>query len=153
MKYNVRVSWKKKSDESFTDNKYSRLHKWNFDGGAEVIASSSPQVVPVPMSDENAVDPEEAFVAALSSCHMLFFLSLAAAKNYCIETYEDNAEGMMNKNEQGKMVMSIVTLKPKIIFAGSNIPSFDETAALHEEAHEKCYISNSVKTEIKIIQE
>ncbi len=151
MKYNVKVFWEKRSAESFTDNKYSRVHKWIFDG-AEVMASSSPQVVPVPMSDAKAVDPEEAFVASLSSCHMLFFLSLAAAQKYCIETYEDNAEGVMNKNEHGQMAMTIVTLKPTVIFSGNNIPSFDQVAALHEQAHEKCYIANSVKTEIKIIQ-
>ncbi len=152
MKYNVRVFWEKSAAEIFTDNKYNRVHKWRFDGGAEVMASASPQVVPLPMSDERGVDPEEAFVAALSSCHMLFFLSIAAANKYCIERYEDNAEGVMSKNEHGQMAMTVVTLKPAIIFSGSNIPSFDEIAAVHEQAHEKCYIANSVKTEIKIIQ-
>ncbi|MGI8584447.1 MAG: OsmC family protein [Chitinophagaceae bacterium] len=152
MKYNVKVFWEKRSAESFADNKYSRVHKWIFDGGAQVTASSSPQVVPVPMSDGKAVDPEDAFVASLSSCHMLFFLSLAAAQKYCIETYEDNAEGVMSKNEHGQMAMTVVTLKPTIIFSGNNIPSYDQVAALHEQAHEKCYIANSVKTEIKMIQ-
>jgi organic hydroperoxide reductase OsmC/OhrA len=153
MKYNVKVFWQKRSAESFTDNKYSRMHKWTFDGGAEVTASSSPQVVPVPMSLENAVDPEEAFVASLSSCHMLFFLSLAAAKKFIIETYEDNAEGVMRKNEEGKMAMTEVTLHPVINFSGENIPRHDDIAQLHHEAHEKCYIANSVKTEIRIVQQ
>jgi organic hydroperoxide reductase OsmC/OhrA len=153
MKYNVKVYWKKESAESFTDNKYSRAHKWIFDGGTEVVASSSPQVVPLPLSNESAVDPEEAFVASLSSCHMLFFLSLAAAQKFCIETYEDNAEGMMSKNDNGQMAMTVVTLKPTVVFSGSNIPSHEQVSALHESAHEKCYIANSVKTEIKIIHD
>lgn len=151
MNYRIGILWKKGPDEQFIDGKYSRAHQWIFDGGMKVPASSSPYVVPVPMSDASAVDPEEAFVAALSSCHMLFFLSIAAAKNYIIETYEDNAEGLMGKTENGEMAMTVVTLKPKITFSGVNIPDSGQLEQMHELAHEKCYIANSVKSEINII--
>ncbi len=152
MRYTASVFWEKKDTESFTDNKYSRKHTWAFDGGTEVPASSSPQVVPLPMSDASAVDPEEAFVAAISSCHMLFFLSIAASNNYIIETYEDNAEGVMRKNESGQMVMADIILNPKIVFSGSNIPSAEQINSLHDSAHKKCYLANSVKSTIKVIQ-
>lgn len=151
MRYNVTVFWEKKSGEIFTDNKYSRVHKWVFDGGAELHASSSPQVVPLPMSDEKGVDPEESFVASLSSCHMLFFLSIAASRKMIIESYVDNAEGVMSKNENGEMAMTSVTLKPTVIFSGNNIPSSEQIHDIHEAAHKQCYISNSVKSEVKII--
>jgi organic hydroperoxide reductase OsmC/OhrA len=152
MKYQAKIIWERKPGEAFTDNRYSRAHKWIFDGGAVIPASSSPQVVPLPMSDESAIDPEESFIASLSSCHMLFFLSFAASSKYIIESYEDNAEGVMSKNENGEMSMSLVTLKPKIIFTGDIIPSAGQVNNLHELAHKKCYIANSVKSEIKIIQ-
>jgi organic hydroperoxide reductase OsmC/OhrA len=151
MNYSVQLLWKKSPNEKFTDNKYSRRHQWIFDGGTKVSASSSPHVVPVPLSDESAVDPEEAFIAALSSCHMLFFLSLAAKRNYIIETYEDNAEGTLAKIENGEMAMTVVNLKPKVTFTGSNIPSEEVMNELHEISHKKCYIANSVKTEVNVI--
>jgi organic hydroperoxide reductase OsmC/OhrA len=150
MNYGVKLLWKKSPDEKFTDGKYSRKHQWIFDGGTEVPASSSPHVVAVPFSDESAVDPEEAFIAALSSCHMLFFLSFAAKRNYIIETYEDNAEGTLSKTENGEMAMTVVNLRPKVTFAGSNMPSEEVIAELHEMSHKKCYIANSVKTEVKV---
>ena len=152
MKYTASIFWKKKETETFTDNKYSRGHTWVFDGGVELPASASPQVVPLPMSIESAVDPEEAFVAAISSCHMLFFLSIAASSNYMIETYDDQAEGIMSKNEQGQMVMGDIILKPKIVFSGTNIPTTEQIAELHNSAHHKCYLANSIKSTIKIIQ-
>jgi len=152
MKYTASIFWKKKETESFTDNKYSRGHTWVFDGGVELPASASPQVVPLPMSDESAVDPEEAFVAAISSCHMLFFLSIAASRNYIIETYDDQAEGIMSKNEHGQMVMGDIILKPKIVFSGTTIPTAEQIAELHNSAHHKCYLANSIKSTIKIIQ-
>ncbi len=152
MKYSASVFWKKKDTESYTDNKYSRKHTWAFDGGTEVPASSSPQVVPLPMSDASALDPEEAFVAAISSCHMLFFLSIAASSNYIIETYEDLALGIMSKNESGQMVMADIILNPKIIFSRQNIPSAEQITKLHDSAHKKCYLANSVKSTIKVIQ-
>ena len=152
MEYSVKVFWNKLPEESFIDNKYSRLHRWTFDGEIELKASSSPQVVPIPMSDASAIDPEEAFITSISSCHMLWFLSLAASQKYIVELYSDEAEGIMNLNLQGEMAMTIVTLKPKIKFSGNNIPNFEEINDLHDKAHKKCFIANSVKTEIKIIQ-
>jgi organic hydroperoxide reductase OsmC/OhrA len=151
MNYTVKILWNKNTDEKFTDRKYSRRHQWILDGGMEILASSSPQVVPLPMSDAAAVDPEEAFLAALSSCHMLFFLSIAAAQNFIVEKYEDNAEGIMEKIESGEMAMTSVTLKPTIIFACISIPSEEQIANMHKTAHKKCYIANSVKSEIHII--
>lgn len=150
MKYTATIYWQKGVDEVFSDNKYSRLHQWKLDG-VTLPASASPQVVPLPLSHSTAIDPEEALVAALSSCHMLFFLSLAAAKGFIIESYEDAAEGLLEKNENDKMMMKSVTLHPKIIFSGSKLPMPGEITKLHEEAHGRCYIANSVLTEINII--
>ncbi len=151
MHYTARVFWKKKPEEPFTDNKYSRAHTWSFDGGVELPASASPQVVPVPLSDASAVDPEEAFVASLASCHMLFFLSLAAGKHYQVERYEDQAEGLMSKDENGRMAITVVTLRPNVTFSGANLPTREQIAALHQSAHEKCFLANSVKAVIHII--
>jgi len=151
MSYNVRIFWKKDSSAAFVDNKYSRGHTWIFDGGIELAASSSPHVVPLPMSKESAVDPEEAFVASLSSCHMLWFLSIAAAKKFVVESYEDHAEGILAKNEEGKLAMTEVTLKPKVSFSGKTIPTPAQVDELHHSAHEKCFIASSVKTKINII--
>ncbi|MEJ2492718.1 MAG: OsmC family protein [Ignavibacteriaceae bacterium] len=151
MPYNVKIEWKKKEDEIFTDKKYSRAHKWTFDSGIELKASSSPHVVPLPYSDENAVDPEEAFVAAVSSCHMLSFLPLAADKNYIVKSYEDNAEGVLAKNKDGILSMTKITLKPKIVFIGDNIPTKEKLDEIHHKAHEQCFIANSVNTRISIV--
>lgn len=152
MPYKVTVFWKKNLDEVFVDNKYSRVHTWIFDGGIELAASSSPHIVPLPMSSESAVDPEEAFIASLSSCHMLWFLSTAVEKNIIVESYEDHAEGSLGKNEDGKLAMIKVTLKPKVIFNSKTTPSQEQLDELHHLAHEKCFIANSVKTEITILQ-
>jgi organic hydroperoxide reductase OsmC/OhrA len=152
MSYNVTIFWQKNLDEVFVDNKYNRLHTWRFDGGIELAASSSPHVVPFPMSNESAVDPEEAFIASLSSCHMLWFLSIAAEKNYIVESYEDNAEGILGKDEDGKLAMTKVTLKPKVVFNNKTTPSREQVDELHHLAHEKCFIANSVKTKITILQ-
>ena len=153
MLYKVKISWKKNSNESFLDKKYSRVHKWIFDGGIEVHASSSPHVVPIPMSDESAVDPEEAFVASISSCHMLTFLFIAAKKNFLVESYDDFAEGIMKKNKDGRIAMTEVTLKPEIVFGGDKIPTKIQIDEMHHQAHEECFIANSVKTKILIVQE
>jgi organic hydroperoxide reductase OsmC/OhrA len=152
MPINVTVSWKKNLEEVFVDSKYSRAHTWIFDGGIELAASSSPHVVPLPMSSESAVDPEEAFVASLSSCHMLWFLSIAAEKNYIVESYEDRAEGILGGNTDGKLAMTKVTLKPKVIFNENVTPSREQVDELHHMAHEKCFIANSVRTEIVVLQ-
>ncbi len=152
MSYIVTVFWKKNLDEVFVDNKYSRFHTWIFDGGIELAASSSPNVVPLPMSNASAVDPEEAFIASLSSCHMLWFLSIAAEKNYIVESYEDSAEGILGKNEDGKLAMTKVTLKPNVIFNSKTTLSREQVDELHHLAHEKCFIASSVKTKITIQQ-
>ncbi len=110
------VTWKRKDSEAFTDNQYSRAHTWEFDGGSKILASASPHVVPVPLSVEANVDPEEAFVAALSSCHMLVFLSIAAKQRYLVESYTDNAVGILGKNSKGKTSVTKVVLRPQVVF-------------------------------------
>ena len=143
------VDWILK-DGAFTDNRYSREHIWKFDGGTEVPASASPQVVPVPMSIEEAVDPEEAFVASLSSCHMLWFLSIIAKRGFAVMRYTDNAIGVVGKNSNGKMAMTSVVLHPRIEFDGDSVPGKDELMQMHHQAHEKCFIANSVNTDVII---
>jgi organic hydroperoxide reductase OsmC/OhrA len=145
----AKVIWER-GDQNFLDSRYSRAHRWRFDGGAEVPGSSSPHVVPVPMSDPKAVDPEEAFVASLSSCHMLWFLSLAAQKGFRVDRYADDAEGVMAKNAQGKRAVTRVTLRPAVEFSGEKMPTRQELEALHHKAHEECFIANSVKTEVRV---
>ncbi len=142
------VTWERR-EAPFTDNRYSRAHAWTFDGGARVAASSSPHVVPLPFSDAGAVDPEEAFVASLSSCHMLWFLSIAARRGFVVERYRDHAVGVMGRNPQGAQSITVVTLRPEVTFAGNQRPTPEEEATLHHEAHEKCYIANSVRSEVR----
>ncbi|WP_434358539.1 OsmC family protein [Parasalinivibrio latis] len=146
--YTATVTWQRQPGEDFTDNKYSRGHIWAFDGGVELPASSSPQVVPLPYSVEANVDPEEAFVASLSSCHMLFFLSFAAKRGFVVESYVDSAVGFMEANEEGKIAMTKVILRPRVIFSGEKQPDFDMLEALHQRAHDACFIANSVKTDV-----
>ncbi|MGH8428417.1 MAG: OsmC family protein [Gammaproteobacteria bacterium] len=146
--YTAEVIWQRNGAD-FLDNRYSRKHLLRFDGGLEVPGSSSPHVVPVPMSDASAVDPEEAFVASLSSCHMLWFLALAAKRKFCVDRYFDSATGVMEKTAAGKMAMTVVTLKPEAVFSGDRIPTREQLDTLHDEAHEQCYIANSVKTEVR----
>lgn len=136
-------------EADFLGKRYSRAHTWTFDGGAVVPASSSPHVVPLPMSDGRAVDPEEAFVAALSSCHMLWFLDIASRAGYAVDAYEDAAEGRMGRNGAGKLVVDVVTLRPRTRFAGARMPDAATLAALHHEAHEECFLANSVRCEIR----
>ncbi len=148
--YRAIVRWMRGADEAFSDNRYSRGHVWSFDGGIEVPGSASPTVVPLPLSREDAVDPEEAFVAAVSSCHMLTFLSIAAKKRLVVDRYEDNALGIMTKNEAGKLFVSRVTLDPTIEFSGDKIPTPEQIADMHHLAHKECFIANSVLTEIAV---
>ena len=148
-RYTATIRWER-GDEPFTDQRYSRAHAWRFDGGAEVRGSSSPLSVRVPYSDPAAVDPEEAFVASLSSCHMLFFLSFAAKEGFVVDAYEDAAEGVMETDARGKMSLTVVTLRPRVAWSGDKQPSADEVAALHHHAHEECFIANSVRTEVRI---
>jgi organic hydroperoxide reductase OsmC/OhrA len=147
--HGARIFWER-GNEVFTDNRYSRRHLIEFDGGAVLAGSSSPTVVRAPYSDPTAVDPEEQFIASLSSCHMLWFLSIAAKRKFRVDTYEDNAEGVMEKNAEGKTAITHVTLRPRVVFSGEKIPTADELAELHHEAHEECFIANSVKTEVRI---
>ena len=148
-RYTAQVTWER-GDQPFTDNRYSRAHRWRFDGGAEVAGSSSPLSVRPPMSDPAAVDPEEAFVASLSSCHMLWFLGLAAKAGWRVDRYADDAEGVMEMNAEGKMAVTRVTLRPRIELSGERLPSPAEIEALHHAAHEQCYIANSVRTEVRV---
>ncbi len=145
-RYTALVLWQRAENESFTDQRYSRRHLLRFDGGIELAGSSSPQVVPLPMSDPGAVDPEEMFVASLASCHMLWFLSLAAARGWRVDRYADQAAGQMARNAQGRMAMTMVTLRPRVQWLGETAPSPEDVRALHHEAHEACFIANSVKT-------
>src|SRR5438046_8256381 len=133
--YTVAISWQR-GTQPFIDNKYSRRHSWVFDGGFEVQASSSPDVVPLPYSDAQAVDPEEAFVASLSSCHMLWFLSVAAKQGFVVESYRDEAVGVMARNAEGKLAMARVTLRPRLVFGGDSRPTAASHEAMHAEAHE-----------------
>ncbi len=148
-RYTATVAWKR-NGARFTDNRYSRAHTWRFDGGAEVPASASPHVVPRPLTDPTGVDPEEAFVASLSSCHMLWFLALAAQRGFVVERYEDEAEGMLAKDDAGRLAMTEVTLRPHVVYAPDAAPSEDEGRALHHAAHEKCFIANSVRTDVRV---
>ncbi len=145
--HTAEIRWER-GEQSFLDNRYSRAHRWVFDGGLEVPASSSPHVVPLPWSDASAVDPEEAFVASLSSCHMLWFLSLAAKRGFQVDRYVDQAVGVMAKNADGRLAVTRVTLRPEAVFSGDRIPTEDELHTLHHAAHDACFIANSVKTEV-----
>lgn len=143
------ISWKRTSDE-FLKGKYSREHRWIFDGGLIVPASPSPSVVPTPYSNPANVDPEEAYVAAISSCHMLTFLYLASKQGFQVDSYADEAIGTMAKNEKGVPWVSLVTLHPKIVYSGAKLPTPADEEQLHHHAHEQCFIANSVKTEITV---
>lgn len=134
----------------FMKRRYSREHTWHFDGGAVVNGSPSPHIVPAPWSNPAGVDPEEAFVASVSSCHMLWFLHVAIDAGFCAESYEDAAEGIMTKNERSVPWISRITLRPKISWGGSRIPNDEEVAQLHHAAHEQCFIAASIKTEVTI---
>jgi len=146
--FSAQVLWQRHG-QTFTDNRYQRRHEWRFDGGTVVAASSSPHSVPLPWSDPSAVDPEEAFVAALSSCHMLWFLHLAAKAGWVVDSYRDDAVGTMDRNAEGRLAMTRVTLRPAVRFDGPRRPDADTLAHLHHQAHEQCYIANSVKTEVR----
>lgn len=142
------IAWQR-GDASFADGRYSRRHEWRFDGGSVVAASPSPHVVPAPWSDAGAVDPEEAYIAAIASCHMLWFLSLAAERGLVVDSYADDAVGTMARIAPGRQAITDVVLRPRILFAGGP-PGADAVDALHEAAHERCFIANSVKTAIRV---
>lgn len=142
------VEWSREGAR-FTDNRYSRGHRWRFDGGIEVPASASPHVVPLPMSVAQAVDPEEAFVASLSSCHMLTFLWLAARRGFVIDSYRDEAVGVLARDAAGREAITVVTLHPDVRFSGDRMPGAADLDAMHHEAHEGCFIANSVKCPVR----
>ena len=146
--YTAKITWED-VDGAFKTGKFSRAHTWAFDGGIEVPASSSPQVVRVPYSREDAVDPEEAFIASLSSCHMLTFLFLAYREKFVVTKYVDDATGVMAKNAENRDWISLVELHPKITFEGT-APAQADLERLHHRAHEECFIANSVKTEVRV---
>jgi organic hydroperoxide reductase OsmC/OhrA len=146
--YTAQILWQR-NGQDFTGNRYSRRHLIRFDGGAEVPGSSSPHVVPPPQSDPAAVDPEEMFVASLSNCHMLWFLAIAAKRGFVVDSYTDNAEGVMERNAAGKMAMTRVTLRPDVVFSGAKLPTREHIDGLHHRAHEECFIANSVTTDVR----
>jgi organic hydroperoxide reductase OsmC/OhrA len=148
-RFEATLAWQR-GEQAFTDQRYSRAHRWTFDGGLDVPASSSPQSVPVPLSDPAAVDPEEALVAAAASCHMLFFLSLAAARGYVVERYDDHAVGELDLDAGGRMAFTRIVLRPAIAFGGARQPDRTALAELHHEAHARCYIANSLKGDIVV---
>ncbi len=147
--YAATIRWSREGAESFTKGQYSRAHEWAFDGGTVVPASASPHIVPAPWSDPAGVDPEEAFIASLSSCHMLFFLEFAKRAGLVVDAYVDDAEGVLEKRADGKMAMTRVTLRPKVEWGG-DAPDAAALAELHHTAHEACFIANSVTTKVTV---
>ena len=147
--HHATISWERK-DAPFIDQRYSRVHEWRFDGGAVVTASSSPSVVPVPMSEASAVDPEEAFVAALSSCHLLWFLSMAAKRGWVVDSYTDAALGTLGRDADGRLAMTRVVLRPVVAISGAVRPTREEFLKTHHAAHDACFIASSVKTDVVV---
>ena len=143
------ISWKRTGPD-FLKGQYSREHTWAFDGGVRVPASPAPSSVPAPYSNPAHVDPEEAFVAAVSSCHMLAYLYLAYKQGFQADSYDDEAVGVMTKNEKGVLWVSAVTLTPRITWSGDKRPTPEDEERLHHAAHEQCYIANSIKTEVTV---
>lgn len=148
--YRAQITWRRGPEEKFVDSRYSRAHEWTFDGGIIVPASSAVSSVPLPYSKAENVDPEEALVAAISSCHMLSFLYLAAKSRFVVDSYEDHAVGTMTKDSRGRQWISHVVLAPRIQFSGAAVPDHPIVAELHHRAHEGCYIANSVCSEISV---
>jgi organic hydroperoxide reductase OsmC/OhrA len=147
--YTATIRWTRTGEGDFIKGQYSRAHQWAFDGGAVVPASPSPHIVPAPWNDPAGVDPEEAFVASLSSCHMLFFVDFARRAGFVVDSYADEAEGVLDKRGDGKMAMTRVTLRPRVTWGGS-APEEAALADLHHRAHEACFIANSVTTEVSV---
>ena len=148
--HQAQIRWHRREGERFTDLRFSRAHTWQFDGGVTVAASSAPSAVPLPYSNAENVDPEEAFVAAIASCHMLTFIWLAAKDRFVVDAYEDLAVGRMSRNSNNRLAVTHVQLKPSIVFSGERLPSDADLERLHHAAHEECFIANSVLTEISV---
>ena len=147
--HRAQIVWQS-SEGDFTAGKYSREHTWSFDGGLTVPASASPSIVKVPYSNPSSVDPEEAFVASISSCHMLTFVHLASREGLEVLRYEDDAVGTLAKNERGVPWVSSVVLTPRVEYRAGRAPSPEQEQRLHHKAHEQCFIANSVTTEIVV---
>ncbi len=148
--YQATVRWQRQEDEDFLSDKYSRAHHWEFDGGTVIPASSAPAIVPLPFSVAENVDPEEALLASLSSCHMLFFLAFAAKSGFVVDSYRDEVSGSLSKNARGKMAFSEITLHPHVQFSGDKKPSADDVEKLHARSHDYCFIANSLHPDIHI---
>jgi organic hydroperoxide reductase OsmC/OhrA len=148
--YMATIRWKRSGGGDFAKGRYSRAHEWAFDGGAVVPASASPDNVPPGTADEAGVDPEEAFIAAISSCHMLFFIDYARRDGFVVDSYVDEAVGVMEKNHSGKIAVTKVTLRPNICFSGDDQPGAEEIADLHHRAHEDCFIASSITTKVTV---
>jgi organic hydroperoxide reductase OsmC/OhrA len=147
--YTATIRWSRNPETDFARGQYSRAHSWSFDGGITLAASASPHIVPAPWSNKDAVDPEEAFVASLASCHMLFFVDLARRAGFVVDSYVDVAEGVLEKRDDGKMWMSEVRLRP-VISWGGDTPDEAAIADLHHRAHDACFIANSVTTKVTV---
>lgn len=148
-RYEARVTWTR-DGARFTDNRYSRRHEWVFDGGVTIPASASPSIVPPPRSDPAAVDPEEALVAAASSCHMLWFLSFAAQRGFVVDSYEDRAHGFLAEDAAGRLAFVRLVLRPNVRFASERGPTAEELAGLHESAHDACFIARSLRCPVRV---
>ncbi|ANP47162.1 OsmC family protein [Candidatus Viadribacter manganicus] len=149
--YTATVVWAR-GDQPFTDGQYSRAHEISFDGGTVVPGSSSPHVVKLPLSREDAVDPEEMLVASLSTCHMLFVLDFARRAGFVVDSYIDQAEGVMGKDDRGKIAVTQVKLNPIIEWSGDKQPTPEEVRELHHKSHEACFIANSFRGDVAIAE-
>lgn len=145
--FTAEIRWSRGAD-AFTGSQYSRAHRWLFDGGVEVAASASPHSVPQ-FARVDAVDPEEALIAALASCHMLFFLAIASKRGFIVEEYVDRPVGVLARNDKGRFWMETITLRPEVVFAGA-VPAEADLAAIHHQSHDLCYIANSVRSDVRV---
>jgi organic hydroperoxide reductase OsmC/OhrA len=150
MHIEAEIKWERSPDEEFLNGHYQRTHRWLFDGGATVQISSSPHVVAEPFSNPALADPEEIFIAAISSCHMLFFLSMASRRKLVVDSYTDCPLAVLEKDPTGRVGIQRLTLRPKVSFADPRNPGRDVIRAIHDQAHASCFLANSVKTEINI---
>ncbi|HET9066115.1 MAG TPA: OsmC family protein [Gemmatimonadales bacterium] len=149
--HSARISWQQRPGDQFTASRYSRSHHWSFDGGLEIPASASPDLVRPPWSDPAAIDPEEAFVASLASCHMLWFLGLAAEQGFSVASYVDDAAGTLGRNAAGRLAITAVTLAPRVRFSNDTRPTEAEFMALHHLAHERCFLAASVTSVVTCV--
>ncbi len=150
MKIKAQIKWSKNKEDNFLEGNYSRVHQWVVNTNQIINISSSPDIVPVPMSDASLIDPEEALLASISSCHMLFFLSFCAKKKYIVNQYYDNPIAHLGKNKKGKMSILTAELNPVVKFEGLRIPTSKDIQKIHQLAHANCFIANSLRTEIRI---